>query len=321
MSGSSTDAKPRLGISTCLLGEKVRYDGAGKCDAFLTDTFGQFVEWVPVCPEVECDLPVPREAMRLEGDSESPRLVTHNTHIDHTTRLRRWSRRRLSELDDAELSGYVFKSRSPSCGTERVRVYDESGGVREMGVGLWARAFTNRFPLLPVEEEGRLHDPRLRENFVERVFALRRYRLALRPRRSRRALAEFQATHKLQLMAHAPALQREMERLAASARDVPVDELFASYEELLMKAFKLRATPSKNAGVLQHALGHFRHDLSTDERREALRVIDDYRGERTPLVVPITLLGQYVRKYDVQYLASQTYFSPHPIELKLRNHA
>ena len=314
-------SKPRLGISTCLLGEKVRYDGAGKRDAFLVETLGQFVEWVPVCPEVECGLPVPREAMHLEGDPDAPRLMTIRTHVDHTPRMQKWARGRLRELESEDLAGYVFKSRSPSSGMERVKVYDESGVPRNVGVGIWARAFMDRFPLLPVEDEGRLHDPDLRENFIERVFALRRYRGAMRPRRSRRALVEFQTAHKLQLMAHSPAVQKDMGRLVARSKDLSVDELFSEYEALLMRALALKATGGKNANVLQHALGYFKRDLEADEKREALEVIDRYRAGHVPLVVPTTLLSHYIRKYGVDYLASQSYFDPHPIELKLRNHA
>jgi uncharacterized protein YbgA (DUF1722 family)/uncharacterized protein YbbK (DUF523 family) len=313
--------RPRLGISTCLLGEKVRYDGMGKRDPFLTDTFGQFVEWVPVCPEVECGLPVPREAMHLEGEPASPRLVTRNTHIDHTDRMMSWARGRLAELEKEDLAGYVFKSDSPSSGMERVRVYDASGTPKKVGVGLWARAFMDHFPLLPVEDEGRLHDPVLRENFIERVFCLKRYRDSIRPRRSRGSLVAFHAAHKLQLMAHSPSTLREMGRLVARSKELATDELFASYEELLTRAMKLKATPGKNANVLQHALGYFKRDLSPDEKQEALGVIAGYRDEHVPLIVPVTLLQHYIRKYGVDYLASQTYFDPHPIELKLRNHA
>jgi uncharacterized protein YbgA (DUF1722 family)/uncharacterized protein YbbK (DUF523 family) len=314
-------SKPRLGISTCLLGEKVRYDGVGKRDRFLTDTVGQFVEWVPVCPEVECGMPIPRESMHLEGDPESPRLVTSRTHVDKTDQMLKWARRRARELEDEDLSGFIFKSRSPSSGMERVKVYDKSGMPHQNGVGLWARAFMDHFPLLPVEEEGRLHDPMLRENFIERVFALKRYRDSMRPRRSRKALIGFQASHKLQLMAHAPSVQKEMGRLVARSKDVSTGELFAEYESLLMKALKLKATPGKNANVLQHALGYFKRDLESDEKREALEVIDSYRAGHVPLIVPATLMSHYIRKYDVTYLGEQSYFHPHPIELRLRNHA
>jgi uncharacterized protein YbgA (DUF1722 family)/uncharacterized protein YbbK (DUF523 family) len=313
--------KPRLGISTCLLGEKVRYDGVGKRDRFLTDTFGRFVEWVPVCPEVECGLPIPREAMHLEGDPESPRLVTRKTHIDHTDRMKDWARKRLVELEKEDLSGYIFKSDSPSSGMERVRVYDEKGMPRRIGVGLWARAFMDHFPLLPVEDEGRLHDPLLRENFIEMVFCLKRYRDAMRPRRSRGALVAFHAAHKLQLMAHSPAVLKEMGRLVAHARELSGGDLYTEYERLLMKCMKLKASPGKNANVLQHALGYFKRDLSPDEKQEALEVISDYRSEHIPLIVPATLMRHYIRKYGVDYLAAQSYFDPHPVELKLRNHA
>jgi uncharacterized protein YbgA (DUF1722 family)/uncharacterized protein YbbK (DUF523 family) len=313
--------RPRLGISTCLLGEKVRYDGAGKRDRFLTDTFGRFVEWVPVCPEVECGLPIPREAMHLEGDPEDPRLVTRKTHVDHTGRMKTWARKRVNELEKEDLSGYIFKSDSPSSGMERVRVYDEKGVPRKIGVGLWARAFMDHFPLLPVEEEGRLHDPRLRETFIEMVFCLRRYRDSMQPRRSRGALVSFHAGHKLQLMAHSPAVLRQMGRLVARAKELSGDDLYAEYEKLLIKAMKLAASPGKNANVLQHALGYFKRDLTHNEKKEALDVIDDYRAEHVPLIVPVTLIRHYVRKYQVAYLSAQSYFNPHPVELKLRNHA
>ena len=162
--------KIRLGISSCLLGERVRYDGGHKHDAYLTDTLGQCVQWVPVCPEVECGLPVPREAMRLESDPASPRLVTIRTYVDQTERMLFWARWRVEELAAQDLCGFVFKANSPSCGRECVPVYDARGMAQEIGVGLFARTFIERFPLLPVEDEGRLHDPALRENFIERIF-------------------------------------------------------------------------------------------------------------------------------------------------------
>jgi uncharacterized protein YbgA (DUF1722 family)/uncharacterized protein YbbK (DUF523 family) len=313
--------KPRVGISTCLLGENVRYNGGHARDRFLTDTFGEFVEWVPVCPEVECGLPVPREAMRLVGEPDSPRLVTIDTRIDHTRRMRSWARRRVRELESVDLAGFIFKSRSPSSGMERVKVYDDKGMPHKVGVGLWAREFMDHFPLLPVEEEGRLHDPVLRESFIERIFCLRRYRDAIGSRRSRGALVGFHSAHKLQLMAHSQKILKEMGRLVAHAKEMRLGELFEKYEELLMAALGLKSTPGKNANVLQHALGHFKKDLAPGEKQEALEIIDQYRAGYTPLIVPVTLIGHFVRKYEEPYLATQTYFSPHPVELKLRNHA
>jgi len=166
---SRPNKKIRLGISTCLLGEPVRYDGGHKHDAYLTDTLGRFVEWVPVCPEVECGLSVPREAMHLEGDLASPRLVTIRTHQDQTERMLSWARRRVEEQAREGLCGFVFKANSPSCGREGVPVYDARGMAQESGVGLFARLFMERFPLLPVEDEKRLYDAAIRAGFIERL--------------------------------------------------------------------------------------------------------------------------------------------------------
>ncbi len=317
----AASARPKIGISTCLLGEKVRFDGGHKRDRFLTDTFGQFVEWVPVCPEVECGLPVPRESMHLEGDPEAPRLVTTRTHEDMTSRMKQWARGRIRELAAEELSGFIFKSNSPSSGMERVRVYDESGMPHKVGVGLFARAFMDAFPLVPVEEEGRLHDADLRENFIERVFAMQRLRGLLGARASRRALVDFQSRHKLQLMAHSPNLQRETGRLVAHAAEMKPRELYDRYAELFIAALATRATKGKNANVLQHAMGYFKRDLTSDERQEAQGLIENYRLGYIPLIVPVTMVSHYVRKYETSYLQNQTYLEPHPLELKLRNHA
>jgi len=314
-------SKPKIGVSTCLLGEKVRFDGGHKRDPFLTDTFGLFVEWVPVCPEVECGLPIPRESMHLAGDPDSPRLVTTRTNVDMTAKMKSWAKKRLSELEREELSGFIFKSKSPSSGMERVKVYSDTGMPRKVGVGIFARAFMDRFPLTPVEEEGRLHDAELRENFIERVFAMERLRALLNERASRREIIDFQARHKLQLMAHSPKLQKETGRLIARAAEIKPRELYDRYSELFIEALKQRATRGKNANVLQHAMGYFRKDLSSEERQEAQMHIENYRLGYIPLIVPVTMVSHYVRKYRTAYLMNQTYLEPHPLELKLRNHA
>jgi len=313
--------KPRLGISSCLMGEKVRYDGGHKQDRFLTDTFGQFVDWVPVCPEVECGLPVPRPAMRLTGDPRDPRLAVIKTGEDHTARMQRWAARRVRELEKLDLAGFVFKSRSPSSGMERVKVYDESGTPHRVGVGLFARAFMEHFPGLPVEEDGRLHDLPIRENFIERVFCLQRFRTGVLSRPSVGKLVDFHARHKLQLMAHSPQKLRELGRLVAGAKPVPAGKLVADYQSLLLETLKLRATPKKNINVLQHMQGYFKKQLSPDEKKEIAETLSQYRGGQVPLVVPLTLLKHYVRKYDQPYLKDQTFLNPHPLELGLRNHA
>ena len=318
---SAAPARPRIGVSTCLLGEKVRFDGGHKRDHFLTDTFGKFVDWVPVCPEVECGLPLPRESLRLTGDPETPRLVTTRTNVDMTAQMQRWARTRLKQLEAEELVGFIFKSKSPSSGMERVKVYGSSGMPRKVGVGIFARAFMDAFPLTPVEEEGRLHDADIRENFIERVFAMQRLRALLKARASRRELVEFQARHKLQLMAHSPKLQKETGRLVARVAEMKPRELYQRYTELFVDALKQRATPGKNANVLQHAMGYFRKELTSDERQEAQELIDSYRRGYIPLIVPVTMVSHYVRKYGADYLRNQTYLEPHPLELKLRNHA
>jgi uncharacterized protein YbgA (DUF1722 family)/uncharacterized protein YbbK (DUF523 family) len=312
--------KIRLGVSSCLLGQPVRYDGGHKLDRFLTDTLGQFVDYVPVCPEVECGFPVPRETLRLVGDPANPRLVTSRTNVDHTDHMLAWARKRVAELESEGLCGYIFKANSPSSGMERVRVYDAHGVPAKVGVGLFARAFMEHFPLLPVEDEGRLHDMILRENFIERVFTLKRWRDTLAAGRTRGNLVAFHTRHKLLLLAHSPKHYKEMGGLVAHAKDLPPAELFPRYEARLMEAMRLKATPAKHANVLQHLLGYFKQQLSADEKQELLDAIESYRKGWLPLIVPVTLVNHHVRKHGQPYLAEQWYLHPHPAELQLRNH-
>ena len=314
------ERKIKLGISTCLLGQNVRFDGGHKLDRFLTDTLGQYVEYVPVCPEVECGLPVPRESMHLEGDPDSPRLVTSRTKQDMTEKMVNWARRRVNELEKEGLMGFIFKSDSPSSGMERVRVYNEKGMPAKKGVGMFARAFMEHFPLLPVEEEGRLHDPKLRDNFIERIFALARWREVLAKGVTRGNLVDFHTRHKLLILSHNPKHYQMMGQLVARAKTIPLRQLYDQYQSVLMEALQLKTTPKKNANVLQHMMGYFKDQLSPDEKQELLEIIELYRNEYLPLIVPITLIKHYVRKYDESYLKEQDYLNPHPIELQLRNH-
>ena len=311
--------KIRLGISSCLLGEKVRYDGGHKHDPWLTETLGKYVEYVPVCPEVEMGLSVPREALRQVGDPENPRLVTSRSGVDYTERMRAWARQRAGELEQAGLCGFIFKSKSPSSGMERVKVYDSQGVARKTGVGLFARAFMERFPLLPVEEEGRLHDPRLRENFIESVFVFRRWRRLLADP-SPGALIEFHTRHKLLLLAHAPELYRQLGKLVAALRERPLPAVLEEYQGLLMRAMRRQPTVPKHVNVLQHLLGYFKRQLSPDEKQEVVETIENYRKGYLPLIVPVTIINHFVRKYDQPYLREQYYLQPHPLELQLRNH-
>ncbi len=310
----------RLGISACLLGEKVRYDGGHKLDRFLTDTLGQFVEYVPVCPEVECGFGIPRESLRLVGDPAAPRLVTSRTHQDYTPRMLAWAQKRVVDLEKEALCGFIFKSDSPSSGMERVRVYNEKGMPVKRGVGIFALAFMAHFPLVPVEEEGRLHDPKLRENFIERIFVFKRWRELLAQPKARGRLVDFHTKHKLLILSHSPKHYQTMGTLVAGAKGQPITEVYDTYQELLMEVLKLKATVKKNTNVLLHMMGYFKKRLSADEKQELLQIIDKYRQEYLPLIVPITLMSHYVRKYEQPYLKEQYYLHPHPAELQLRNH-
>jgi uncharacterized protein YbgA (DUF1722 family)/uncharacterized protein YbbK (DUF523 family) len=312
--------KIRLGISSCLLGENVRYDGGNRHDRFLTDTLGQYVEYIPVCPEVGCGLPAPREAMRLEGDSDSPRLMTIRTRQDMTDRMQAWSRKRVKELEKDGLCGYIFKNDSPSCGTERVKVYNEKGIPVKKGVGMFARAFMKHFPLLPVEDDGRLNDPILRENFIQRIFVFKKWREMMMERQGRGRLVDFHARHKLLILSHSPGHCRLMGRLIAKANEIPIKELYGQYQSILMEALLVKATPKKNANVLMHIMGYFKKELTSGEKQELLDLINNYREGRFPLIVPVTLIRHYVRKYNQPYLKEQVYLNPHPLELQLRNH-
>jgi uncharacterized protein YbgA (DUF1722 family)/uncharacterized protein YbbK (DUF523 family) len=315
------EKKIRIGISECLLGHHVRYDGGHKRDRFLTDTLGQYVEYVPVCPEVECGLGVPREAMRLMGNPESPRLVTIRTQQDLTGRMAAWARKRVKELEKEDLCGFIFKSDSPSSGMERVKVYNDRGIPVKEGRGIFARMFMEHFPLIPSEEEGRLHDPKLRENFIERVFTLMRWRELLRQKMTVANLVAFHTQNKLLLLSHSDKHYRMMGRLVAAGKSMPAKELYEKYETPLMEALKLKTTIKKNANVLQHMMGYFKKQISSDEKQEMLEVIGEYRKDYIPLIVPVTLIQHYVRKYKEPYLSRQTYLNPHPVALQLRNHA
>jgi uncharacterized protein YbgA (DUF1722 family)/uncharacterized protein YbbK (DUF523 family) len=317
-----TSDKLRLGVSACLLGERVRYDGQHKRDTFVCDTLGPFVEYVPVCPEVECGLPVPREPMHLAGNPDHPKLVTTRTGIDHTERMQSWASERVQQLEAESLCGFIFKSKSPSCGMAEVKVHDEQKHMLTgRAPGMFARAFMDHFPLLPAEEEGRLNDPDLRENFIERIFTLKRYRDAMREARRSSALTTFHAQHKQLLMAHDPVATRALGKRLATAGKEPLAESRLWYEVALLTILRKQTTLRKHTDVLMHMMGYFKKIISSDEKEELLEVIAQFKAGLLPLIVPITLLQHYVRKFQEPYLADQLYLHPHPIELKLRNHA
>ncbi len=315
------EAKIRIGVSACLLGQPVRFDGGHKHDRYLTNTLGKYLDFVPVCPEVESGLSIPRETLRLVGDPESPRLVTSRTNIDHTEHMLDWAKKRVLELEAENLCGFIFKSDSPSSGLMRVKVYNAKGMAEKKGVGLFARTFTQHFPLLPVEEEGRLNDPVLRENFIEQIFTMKRWRETLALDWNMKNLVDFHTRHKLLLLSHSSVNARQLGKLVAVGRQMPIQTAYEQYESLLMNTLLMKTTIKKNLNVIEHILGYFKKQLSSDEKQEMLEIFDFYRNEIVPLIVPVTLLNHYVRKFDQPYLKQQVYLNPHPIALKLRNHA
>jgi uncharacterized protein YbgA (DUF1722 family)/uncharacterized protein YbbK (DUF523 family) len=315
-----TTALLRLGISRCLLGHEVRFDGGHKRDQFLTDIFGRYVEWVAVCPEVEAGLGTPREAMRLVGDPRHPRLITIKSEKDRTEALESMTADRLRSLTDLDLAGYVFKKDSPSCGVERVRIYNQHGMPNRNGTGLFARAFMERFPLVPVEEEGRLCDPVLRDNFIERVFCYHRWQQLERCPATRSDIVKFHTVHKYLLLAHSRQLYQKLGRLVAQADRYQPKDLIKGYGKLFMEALAVTATRRKHVNVLQHLIGHMKGRLTKSERSEIDGLIEDYRQGLVPLVVPLTLVKHYVVRYGILYLRDQIYLNPHPKELKLRNY-
>ena len=310
----------KIGISSCLLGNKVRYDGDHKLDRFLKDTLGEFMEYVPVCPETECGLGIPRKAMRLEGDIDGPRLMIIETGKDITKKMKQWTKKRIIELEKEDLCGFIFKSKSPSCGIERVKVFNRKGAHVSKGTGLFTKEFINRFPLIPIEDETRLHDPGLRENFIERIFTLKRWRNATKGKQTPGKLVKFHTENKLLFFSHSEKHYRLMGRIVAGAGKNNIEDIYKNYEETMLESLKLKSTPNKHTNVLMHMMGYFKKALSADEKQELLEKINEYKDGSIPLIVPVTLISHYVRKYDEPYLKNQTYLNPHPVELRLRNH-
>ncbi|MDA1258997.1 MAG: DUF523 and DUF1722 domain-containing protein [Planctomycetota bacterium] len=312
----------RLGIATCLLGEQVRWDGGHKRDEFLVGTVAPHVEWVPVCPEEESGMGVPRPPVRLEQDPHgATRMVDPKSGKDHTAAMTRFSKQRVRALADEELDGYVLKKDSPSCGMERVRLHAEKGMPVRKGVGLFAAELLARFPHLPIEEEGRLNDPGLRENFFERVFAYRRLRQLFIGRWKSGDVVRFHTAEKMLLLAHDPQGYRALGRLVAAVKTVPRADFQTQYSSAFMTVMRKLATPRKHVNVLQHMQGHFSDQLDAAARAELSSLIEDFGHGLVPLIAPVTLFRHYVRRFDVPYLADQSYLEPHPKELMLRNHA
>ncbi len=322
-SGEAVHGEVRVGVSRCLLGDGVRYDGGHKRDVFVADTLAPFVRYVAVCPEVEMGMGAPREAIRLVRGEDGPRLRGVDGGEDHSARMRRFAARRAVELRELDLHGYILKKDSPSCGLFHVPVFDADAGpgaapTRD-GRGSFAGALVDAIPELPMEEEGRLEIPALRGHFLERVFAYRRLQAMLSGHWRTGDLAAFHAAEKFLLLAHDPGGQAELGRLAAGAKGIPRGRLAGDYRTLFMATLSRPATVRKHVNVLRHMAGHLENLLDRGSRAELHRTIGEYRLGRAPLAVPVAAVRRFARRRDVAWLAGQTYLSPCPEELMPRD--
>ncbi|XVQ82847.1 YbgA family protein [Microbispora siamensis] len=316
---AAEEIRPRVAVSSCLLGAPVRFNGGHSRDRFLAAELAEHVDWVPVCPEIEIGLGAPRETLRLERSPDGPRLVTRRTREDLTAPMTALAAERAAGLGDVD--GYVFKSRSPSCGLHGIPVYaGESGPADRRGMGVFAAAIAVARPELAVEDEGRLHDAVLREAFVERIFASARLRALLAGDWRPRDLVAFHTRHKMQILAHAPVAYRRLGRLVAAAGDLPRDALAREYAWAFRVAFLVRATVGRHVNVLHHCLGMISADLDPVRRADLAEVIASYRARRVALTVPLALLRHHARGAGADYVREQTYLSPYPDALRLRNH-
>lgn len=313
-----SSARIRIGISSCLLGQEVRFDGGHKHNGYITESLGQYFEYVPFCPEVAIGLGIPRPPIRLvrHGTAVEARGVK-DPALDVTGKLAAYAGKVAAKLDD--VSGYILKKNSPSCGMERVKVYTPKGMPVATAPGVYAGALMDQLPELPFEEEGRLMDPVLRENFVERVFVYHRWQELVRDRLTAKGLVEFHTRHKYIVLAHDEKGYRALGRLVAGAGRSGLAALGRDYIRQLMAALRKPATRTRHANVLQHITGFFKKQLDGEDKRELQGLIDNYRRGQVPLVVPITLIRHYLRRFPDDYLAGQYYLAPHPDELMLRN--
>lgn len=313
---TETASRIRLGISSCLLGERVRFDGNHKQDQYITGTLADVFDFVPVCPEVGIGLGVPRPTIHLIGTAQAPRAVgVKDPELDVTDKLIRYGQRMAGRLDD--ISGYLFKSRSPSCGMERVKLHAGQGGGKQ-AVGLYAREILRAHPLLPAEEEGRLSDPLLRDNFLERVFTYHRWQQLTARRLTPKALVDFHTRHKMAILAHGNEHYRLLGQMIAVVGDRPLRPLADAYALQLMQALRRRATPRRHTDVLLHLMGYLKRQLNAADKRELLELIHAYRQGHAPRIAPITLLKHHFRRHPNDYIAGQTYLNPDPCESKLR---
>lgn len=307
-----------LGISACLMGEQVRHNGSHKKDAYITGTLSQYFEFTTFCPEVGIGLGTPRPAIRLIASDKGVRAVgSRDSSLDVTDKLVSYSRSVFDQI--ATFSGFILKRASPSCGMERVKVYNQKNMPSPVGSGLFAAEVMKQFPLLPIEEEGRLGDPNLRENFIQRVFIYHRWRTEYAASITVQKLTEFHARHKLIFMSHDQNLSRQLGKIAASANPENLESVASDYIALVMKTLKIVATRKNHVNVLQHIQGYLKKQLAADDKKELVDVIAQYHQGDVPLIVPLTLFSHHFRKSPNAYIEQSWYLRPYPAELQLRN--
>jgi uncharacterized protein YbgA (DUF1722 family)/uncharacterized protein YbbK (DUF523 family) len=306
-----------LGISSCLLGNSVRYDGGHRANHYLINAVGKYIQWHPVCPEVECGLTVPREPMVLIGRAGFPRLVTVNTGIDHTERLKGWVETKIEEIGHLGLCGFVLKNRSPSCGIRDVNVFDELRGIVTFGSGLFVRALRDKFPLMPIEDEEGLLDLLHREGFFRRIFVYARWQCLNSGGLDRAGLMDFHTSHKLLMMAHSPEHYRKLGSLMAGQKGYSLRELAEAYISLMTEGLLRPATVNRHVNVLQHIAGYFKDSLSLQDKGHLLMLIGQYQRGEVALIEPLLVLRQYAERFDKKYLLQQVYLDPLPIKMAL----
>lgn len=319
MDGTTADwPKLKIGISSCLLGNRVRHNGEHKFNTWLVEQLGPVVSWLPICPEVEMGLGVPRQTVRLTGSADHPRMVTFKSQEDITDQAHATVEKILAR--EMKLDAFIFKKDSPTCGLERVKVYGKSGIPTKDGVGIFAKAIRQKFPLIPMIEEGRLTDLSQREAFLIQLYLYGRFNRLAHPtagRRTIRALQAFHQHHKLQLMAFDPTQYSKLGQIAADSRDAEMGEVYSQYEAILVPLIQKKLSARKYANVLQHVLGYFKKLLTSEERAHLLELINGYRNSRLPLVSVTTLFRFLIQKYSVAYLANQSLFQPYPPQILL----
>ena len=318
-SAVSTQHKPKIAISACLLGAEVRFNGGHKESRLCNQALSEHFEFVPLCPEVAIGLGIPRQPVRLVGSPAQPQAVgSVDSSLNVTQPLHDYGLEMAAAHTD--ISGYIFMQKSPSCGLERVKVYQDGGRPAELsGRGIYAQAFCAAHPDLPVEEDGRLNDPVLRENFLTRVYAYSAWQALLKTGITRRSLTDFHACYKYQLMAHHPAQYRTLGNMLGRIGKNDPREIASQYFSELMKALKQCATRRTHTNVLQHISGYLKQSISPEDKQEVQQLIGQYLHGIVPLVVPLTLLKHHFRLHPHPYISRQVYLQPHPENLSLRN--